>query len=164
MDAALVHQARHDPLDGHAVGDVDPPAPRLAEALRADIGAVALAAEVHARRAEDIEKMAHVVVPAVDEHVPRPAVERLGVEFHKVVSRVEGFARLVENGHVMVVPAADAARTLKLALVDDDDILALVACAQRRAAAGCPGADDEHVGFHERAQTVPGRSHADILG
>lgn len=74
---------RHHALDGHAVGDVHPPRPRLPEALRAVVAAVRRPAEFDARRLQLFKHGPHVGVPAVAQHGWGPAVQRLGVELDR---------------------------------------------------------------------------------
>ena len=154
MDAGIAHDAGHDALDGHAVGDVDPPGAGLAEALGTLVGAVGVLAELHAALFKTLEHVHHVVVPAVGEHGGRPAVQRLGVELHKVFGGVERRSLFVQDGHVVVVAATDTAGTFQLAFIQQHDIQTLLARAQSRAAAGCAGADNEHIRFDHRAKRM----------
>ena len=154
MDAGIAHDAGHDALDGHAVGDVDPPGAGLAEALGTLVGAVGVLAELHAALFKTLEHVHHVVVPAVGEHGGRPAVQRLGVELHKVFCSVELGAFFVQNSHVVVVATADAAGAFQLALVQQHDIQTLLTRSESRAAAGRARADNEHIRFDYRAKRM----------
>ena len=124
----------------------------LAKALRAQVRAVRLFREVNASLAEDVEKVAHVLVPAVGKHSRSPAVKGLGVKFNQVFYAVVGHARFIEDGHVVVVAAADATGAFELTLIHDDDIESQVAGAERSTAAGGAGPDDKHVGFNQSAE------------
>ena len=63
-------------------------------------------------------------------------------------------AFLIEDRHIVVIPAADAAGAFQLALVHEEDAQPLLARAESRAAAGRTGADDEHVRFDERTERM----------
>ena len=163
IDAGLAHNFGHDALDGHAVVDMAPPAARLTKALGAQMAAALVAAKTYARRPQNIQEMAHVAVPAVDQHVFRPAIEGFGIKFHKIVGRVKGFPCLVQNSHVMIVAAAYAARAFQLALVDNKHILALLIRSKGRSAAGSARTDNQNVSFITCAQRMLCAFHAPTL-
>ena len=151
---ALPDDPRHHALDGHAVGDMHPPRPRLPEALRAVVAAVRRPAELDARRLQLLKHGPHVGVPAVAQHGWGPAVQRLGVELDQILGGIVRDAFLIEDRHIVVIPAADAAGAFQLALVHEEDAQPLLARAESRAAAGRTGADDEHVRFDERTERM----------
>ena len=59
-----------------------------------------------------------------------------------------GFTGLIQDGHIVVIAAADTAGAFQLALVHQHYVEALVTRAERRTTARSTGADHEHVGFH----------------
>ena len=63
-------------------------------------------------------------------------------------------AFLIEDRHIVVIPAADTARTFQLTIDHEEDAQPLLARAESRAAAGRTGADDEHVRFDERTERM----------
>ena len=148
IDTSITHDAGHGAFDGHAVGDMDPPAAGLTKTLGAQVGAVSLLAELHTSLAQHIQKIFHVGVPAVLQHGRRPAIEGLGVELDEVFHGVVGFTGLIQDGHIVVIAAADTAGAFQLALVHQHYVEALVTRAERRTTARSTGADHEHVGFH----------------
>lgn len=93
-------------------------------------------------------------VPAVAQHGWGPAVQRLGVELDQILGGIVRDAFLIEDRHIVVIPAADAAGAFQLALVHEEDAQPLLARAESRAAAGRTGADDEHVRFDERTERM----------
>ncbi len=99
------------------------------------MAAALVAAKTYARRPQNIQEMAHVAVPAVDQHVFRPAIEGFGIKISQDRRPCQkGSPCLVQNSHVMIVAAAYAARAFQLALVDNKHILALLLRSQGRAA------------------------------
>ena len=154
MDAGVANDACHDALDGHAVGNVNPPRAGLTEALGALVGSVGVLAELHAAVFEALQHVVHVIVPAVDDHGGGIAGQRLGVELHEIVCGVERRAFFVQDGHVVVVAATNTARTFQLAFIQQHDIQTLLAGSEGRAAAGRARADDKHVRFDQRAKRM----------
>ena len=154
VHAAGAHNAGHDALDGHAVGDVTPPCAGLTEALGAMIAAVGGSAEIHAALFQHVEDGPHVIVPAVGQHGGSPAVQGFGVKPDQIVRGIERRILFVHDGHIMVVAAADAAGTFQFALVYEHDIESLFLRADGRAAAGSSGPDHQHVGFNQRAERM----------
>ena len=86
-----------------------------------------------------------------------PAIQRLGVELDQILGGIVRDAFLIEDRHIVVIPAADAAGAFQLALVHEEDAQPLLARAESRAAAGRTGADDEHVRFDERTERMSSR-------
>ena len=74
------------------------------------------------------------------------------LEQHNLIHKLDAF--LIEDRHIVVIPAADAAGAFQLALVHEEDAQPLLARAESRAAAGRTGADDEHVRFDERTERM----------
>ena len=110
--------------------------------------------ELDARRLQLFKHGPHVGVPAVAQHGWGPAIQRLGVELDQILGGIVRDAFLIEDRHIVVIPAADAAGAFQLALVHEEDAQPLLARAESRAAAGRTGADDEHVRFDERTERM----------
>ena len=78
---------------------------------------------------------------------------RRGVPRHGRAVEIYGGLRVVargaavQNGHEMIVAAAQRTAAFQLALVRQKHAYALSSCGERRSAAGCACAEDKHVGL-----------------